>query len=382
MSVNLSRNTRLWVSTVKTGHNNSNTFEIPIQDGYTLSQAVSTTDVGIEEAGPTPTRGGKRFNTNLEPVEWGFSTYLNPYVHATDNNHYTTDMLLWHALASADATDFDNVSTTSAIFGDASKLTVGFQNNSQHLLAMLYLYFKIDNDVYLVEGVQVGQAEISIDISDIGMVAWSGNALTRTRIAAPAFMSDIGNTFDADTLLADTYVAIPSNKKYLVNKLTTLAFQSDVSGATLHYSIPITGATVTINNNITYLTPSTLSEVDSPIGSFTGAFEVSGNLEAYMRDTGNDGSSALLAKGTTELLADMLGNLDKVTNTTDVTINIGGEANGTPVAKILMPTVHIAVPEVTVEDVVSTSIEFKAIPTSTDLQSGDEISLEISAAQT
>lgn len=385
MAINLSRNTRLWVSTVNTGHNNGNTFEIPVQEGYTLSQSVASTDISIEEAGPTPTRGSKRFNTNLDPVEWAFATYFNPYIDSGDSNHYVVDMLLWHALASSDSTavDLDNTSTSSQVFGNSTKFQVGFSNNSAHVLTKLYLYFQIDNDVYLVSDAQIGQAEISVDISDIGMVNWSGNGVSYERLSAtPAFISgDNGLGFNDGTPTADAFVGIAANKKYLVNKLTTLDFQSDVSGSNLHYSVPITGASVSINNNVTYLTPNTLAEVDTPIGSFTGSFEVTGSLEAYMRDTGNDGSTALLAKGTTELLEDMLANTNKVTNTTNVVMNIGGETSGTQQVKISMPTVHIGVPEVSVDDVISTSIEFKAIPTSADLQSGDELTIEMTAAQ-
>lgn len=387
MAINLSRNTRLWVSTVKTGHNNSNTFEIPVQEGYSLSQSVATADVSVEEAGPTPTRGGKRFNTSLDPVDWSFATYFNPYKDA-DTNVYAVDMLMWHALATSDAVghDFDASSaldTLSKTEGTANSFTVDFSNNSAHVLTTLHLYFQIDNDVYLVDSAQVGQAEISVDIADIAMASWSGQALSYTRLAsAPAFIAGGGISFvdSTGTPTADRYVAIASNKKYLVNKLTTMDFQSDVSGSNLFYKVPLTSGSITINNNVTYLTPNTLAEVDSPIGSFTGSFEVTGTLDAYMRDTGANGTTKLEAKGTTELLEDMLGNTSKVTNISNATLYIGGETSGAPQVKIVMPTLHIAVPSLSVDDVISTSIEFKAIPTSADLLSGDELTVEMFTA--
>jgi hypothetical protein len=386
MAINLSRNTRLWVSTVKTGHNNSNTFEIPVQEGYSLSQSVATADVSVEEAGPVPTRGGKRFNTNLDPVDWSFSTYFNPYVNSLESNIYAVDMIMWHALATSNAVgvDFDGAAplgTGSLTSGDTTSFAVDFSNNSAHVLTTLYLYFEIDNDVYLVDAAQVGQAEISIDISDIAMVAWSGQALSYTRLgAAPAFIAGGGLEFVDTTPTADKYVAISSAKKFLVNKLTTMDFQSDVSGTSLFYNIPLTSGSITINNNVTYLTPNTLAEVDTPIGSFTGSFEVTGSLDAYMRSTGADGVLVGDAKGTTELLEDMLGNTSKVTNISDATIYIGGETTGTSQIKINMPTLHIAVPSLSVDDVISTSIEFKAVPTSADLESGDELTVEMFTA--
>lgn len=387
MSINLSRNTRLWVSTVNTGHDNSNTFEIPIQDGYTLSQSSSSSDVGVEEAGPTPTRGSKRFNESLDPAEWSFTTYITPYLQ-TEN--YLVDMILWHALASSKATavDLDNTSTTSEVYGDATSFTVGFANNSAHVLTELYLYFKIDNQVYLVSKAQVNQAEISIDISDIGQVSWSGQGLTYNPIAAPAFIDSDGTnglTFDPATPTADKYVAIAAGKKYIVNKLTVMDFSAEIAPGTNpaneNYSIPITGATVTINNNVTYLTPNTLAEVDSPIGSFTGTFEVTGSIDAYLRKTSGTGAIGN-EYGTAELLEHMLANVGSaVTTAGNIAIHIGGKASGDPVAIINIPTAHLSVPEVSVDDVISTTFEFKGIPSSTDLMSGDEISLEFKAAQ-
>ena len=401
MAINLSRNTRLWVSTVTTGHNNSNTFELPVQEGYGLSQSVATADVSVEEAGPTPTRGGKRFNTNLDPVEWSFATYFNPYAlsdtASTPNEYkFAVDMLMWHALASGnsvpvnldnDAWDVTGPTPGAAkVFGDTDAFKVDFSNNSAHVLTKLYLYFKIDSDVFFVSGAQVGQAEIAIDIADIAMTSWSGNALSYSRLGSePSFIAAGGASYDDSTPTAG-YVAIPDNKVFLINKLTTMDFQSDVADTTdsqvmKHYSTPLTSGSITINNNVTYLTPNTLSQVDAPIGSFTGAFEVTGTLDAYMRSTGGSGATKNTAKGTTELLEDMLSNPGKITNVTNATLFIGGEAAGSPQVKLSIPTMHIAVPSLSVDDVISTSIEFKAIPTSTDLQSGDEISIEMTPEQ-
>ena len=255
MSINLSRNTRLWVSTVLTGHDNSNTFEIPLQEDYSLSQSVSSSDVSVEEAGATPTRGSKRFNETLDPVDWSFTTYTTPYL---DTNHYITDMMLWHALSNGNltGTDFTNTSTTSTVYGSTSDFTVGFTNNSAHVLKQIHLYFKIDNQTYLVKSAQVSQADISVDIADIGQVSWSGQALSYEPVSDPAFMDSDGSNgtgLDEAAPTSGKYVKIPTNKSYLVNKLTVMDMSADVApGANNNYIIPITGASITINNNVTY----------------------------------------------------------------------------------------------------------------------------------
>ena len=195
MSINLSRNTRLWVSTVTTGHNSANTFEIPVQDGYSLSQAVSTTDVSLEEAGPTPVRGSRRFNESLDPVEWSFTTYIMPYTQG--GKTYLVDMLMWHGLAVKKeiAPGFDTI--TKPVFGNATKLSVSFEENSAHVLFPLNLYFLIDNQMYLVENAQVGQVEIGMDISDIATAAWSGQATAYKAIATPAFALAAGGVYNS-----------------------------------------------------------------------------------------------------------------------------------------------------------------------------------------
>ena len=78
MAVSLLRNTRLWVSTVESGFTDTNTQEILIGDDLSFSQGASETDVTVEEAGPTPTRGSKRFIDAINPAEWSFSNYILP----------------------------------------------------------------------------------------------------------------------------------------------------------------------------------------------------------------------------------------------------------------------------------------------------------------
>lgn len=382
MSINLSRNTRLWVSTVLTGHDNSNTFEIPIQSDYDLGQDVNTSDVNIDEAGPKPARGSRRFNDSLNPVDWSLSTYSTPY---KDTNHYLVDMLLWQALAVGEskALDFTNTGADSTVYGDTSAFNVQFGANSEHVLTPIHLYFKIDNQMYLVKDAQVAQAEISIDISDIFQVAWSGQAAEYVEIEDPAFVDSDGSNglaFEDSAPTTGKYVKVSPAKKYLVNKLTVMDFNSDAApGSDDNYSIPLTGASITIANNITYVTPDTLSEVDKPIGSFTGTFDVSGSLEAYLRSTGGDGTTAN-PYGAAELLRHMQDKLGTaVTNQTALVLHVGGKTAGKQVAVITIPFAHITLPTLETDDVMSTTIEFKGIGSSADMESGDEIYLEFKA---
>lgn len=381
MALNLSRNTRLWASTVSTGHNNSNTFEIPIQDGYSLGQNMSSEDIAPEEAGPVPVRGSKRFNTAFDPVDWSFSTYLNPYIFG-GSDVMAVDAILWHAIATSNNLSLDldgdgvgNAGTTDVYYSPTS-FNVGFTKNGAHVLTNLNLYFKIDNKVYLVKNAQVNEASIPLDISDIGMTNWSGQGTEVEEITQPAFMSGSGLAFDDATPVLDEFVGVPANKTYILNKLTTVSMQSDASGTSAFYQIALTGGSLTITNNITYVTPNTLAEVDSPVGSFTGTFDVSGSMESYLKDGIGlaDGSTADNAYGSAELLKQMSTNRN-VLNASNITFELGGKTNNARV-EVNLPNAHIGIPAMSVDSIVSQSLEFKGIPSSSEMDDGDEINIK------
>ncbi len=358
MAINLSRNTRLWVSTAAAGsEDQTNTFEIGIQDGYSVGSQLNSTDISLNEAGATPNRGSARFNDSTNPVDWSISTYVRPYTATTPDRTLVADKLLWHALASNQTIDDEWDDAAKAVHATASQFNIAFDANSTHELAKIRLIFKIDNIYTIVDDVQVGSAEISVDIDGIGMVNWSGQGTDfSTSTTAPAFIaSGAGTGFEA----------VPAAAKYLKNKLTTMSLVADANTGGTTYDIAITGASVTISNNITYLTPETLGTVDKPIGSFTGAFDVSGSLDCYL-DT--------KAGGSYQLLSDMQANTN-VKNGFNLVLKMGGPTGER--MEMTMGTCHLSIPEMSIEDVVGTTVEFKALPSSADMNDGDEISIAI-----
>ena len=362
MAVQLLRNTRLWVSTVTTGHSTTNTWEIQVQDDLSFSQASSSTDIEISEAGATPTRGSSRFNESLDPAEWSFSTYIRPYEvdpNATpdDGDEYKTtpDALLWHALSSGSAFDLTN---DKGVEANDTNMLVKFTDSQHHELLKINIYMLVDNLWYVIEGVQVGEASISNDIDGIGAVAWSGQGTLLTQLPAQPF--DPANVTSVDCSLAAEYIR---------NKLTVLKVKDNVADKS--YTIPITGGSVTFSNNITYLTPSTLACLDIPIGSFTGSLMITGDMSAYLDSR---------AGGTAELLDDML-TARTVSNSFEIAVCMGGiYASGAPGAVIVIPTAQLDIPTVESADVIGTSFSFKAI--GSDYAAGDEAYLGFSDAYT
>lgn len=358
MSKQLLRNARVWVSTVTTGHAKDNTFEVQIKDDLTWAQGNSTSTVEISEAGAAPTRGSKEFNDSLDPVDWSFTTYLRPYLSTfgpdwdPDDNVddeplvITPDAILWQGLATAADLDIKN---GPGVIGNPTNMIVDFTDNSHHELLKLNIYVLADKIWYLISEGQVGEAAISNDITAIGETAWSGQGTTMTKLASAPFL-------EADVTSVDCTLAAP----YIKNKLTILKVKDNTTMKV--YSVPITGGSVTISNNVTFLTPNTLSCLDVPIGSFTGTFSVEGEMSAYLDDK---------VGGTAELMDDIVG-ARAVTNDFEISVVMGGEyAAGAPACVIHLSNAQVRIPEINTDDVLGVSVSFKGIPT--DFDTGDEV---------
>lgn len=124
--------------------------------------------------------------------------------------------------------------------------------------------------------------------------------------------------------------------------------------APITYCIPITGATLTLENNITYLTPEELAIVNLPLAGYAGNRVTSGSLTAYL-NTGSTGSGGLLG--------DLLAKIEDSVNTDyHITFHMGGNSTATTRVDFDMKHASISVPSTNVEDIISTEITFSAKP--------------------
>jgi len=386
---------------------NANTFRIGVLDGYSFSQGSESTDVTINEAGATPNRGSKRFNDSLPPAEWSFGTYVRPFKHGAasyraDGTFDCVENILWAAIAGtalSDATGNGIATSTSATTG----ALVDFIESDAHELLKLNLFFALENTTYRLNDAQIGSAEIDFSIDGIAQITWSGNATTIDQIAEswddPSKYKIEAYDADGASLVhtsgtTDTYVegynyadtTGPSDADYLRNKLSTLYLDADAQGGGATsgglddrtYDINITGGSISIENNVTYVTPETIGVVDKPIGSFTGSRTISGSLTMYL-DTKSNGSN--------QLLTDLAGATDLVTNVFDMRLYMGvagavgsdGDAMDSgdftaPGVEFNMPKAHLTVPVIEVSDLISVSVEFAAH--GSDLLTGDEMKVK------
>lgn len=130
---NLVRNTRVFFTTnvdATTGViptsgatiSNTNTYELLVLNGFSFTQTTQQQTITLNEAGNTPTRGQRSFNTSLDPVEFSFSTYIRPSGTTTIA---ADESVLWNALMSDKAIDTTGLAlTVSAFTRAASAATV------------------------------------------------------------------------------------------------------------------------------------------------------------------------------------------------------------------------------------------------------------------
>ena len=388
----------------KGNERDANTFKIGVLDGYSFSQANESTDVTISEAGSAPNRGSKRFNDSLAPAEWSFQTYARPFKHgansfrAADTMDYAEN-ILWAALSgqvmtTADKDTNSGATTNSGITYTASTADVDFLASDAHELLKLQIYFALENTTYRLNECQVNQVEIDFSIDGIATLSWSGNAtsidqLTDSQAGAiedPSKANEFtvsGSGKASVTTSVEKFnfvdVSGTNDADYLRNKLSALTLSNAVQGggssaggldAVASYDISIIGGSITVANNITYLTPETLGIVDQPIGSFTGTRQISGTLNCYL-DTKSNGSN--------ELLKNLSAATNLVTNSFDMSLFMGGGSSATPVIEFDIPKAHIQIPVIEVADVISTNIEFMAL--GSNLSTGDEMVVKAKGAK-
>ncbi len=396
-------------------------WEVPILDGFSFSQATNSSEITLAEMESTTgssRRGRRLFNDSLAPVEWSFSTYMRPFKSAgggaagnADNaaEVHSVEEVLWALMAAADTySSYQFTRAANAVAGPVVTPATGskgitFAESNRSVLPTATLYFFVNTAeanpvVYKLTNGAVNEAAIDFDVDGIATINWSGFAknIVDMQSAGDVFVQ-AGSSFSISRTAGDvildntddfklglytgatagvmaTDAGVDSTAAFIRNRLTqcivnttdTTAFPSG------DYYLTLTGGNVTVSNNITYLVPEELGNVNLPIEGVTGGRTVSGNFTCYLTlDTAgaNRGSSV-------DLFNDMTTSgkgLDKVVNDFQVTFQIGGATADIPRLYINMPKVHIDVPVHSVEDVISVETGFGAY--TDDFDKADELVL-------
>jgi hypothetical protein len=398
MALNLIRNARMFFTTnvnattgvvATTGFDATNTREIQVLDGLSFSQATGSETVTVNEAGTSPVRGQRLFNTSLDPVEISFSTYMRPYFNAggagtTDDQIDCEEDVLWNAFATG-AGNSDAWAVTAGA-SPVSKMTMAQSGKNQ--LKTFGIIVVLDQTSYIIDNCALDQATIDFGLDAISTIAWTArgtvmrNIGDSTVLAAdkPAAGTDItfsGSYFTTTAPATDNAKNKNTNAAFLANKLSSVALSSISvggvygGGASTTYQLALTGGSITLANNITYLTPANLGVVNTPITYFTGTRAVSGTLNCYLK-TGSATDSG-------KLLDNMLDNSSNVEPAFSLTVHIGGGSTTKPRVSLVMPSVVLQIPTINTEQVVSTAINFTAQGLTSgafDLEAKNEIEVQ------
>lgn len=368
---------------------NTALYEIPVLDGFSFSQGTNTSEVTLSEAATSAgysKRGRAMFTDSFAPAEWSFSTYMRPtksgsaaaFVsgeHSAASAHFAVEGPLWAAMS---AKDYDKACGGDFTAGTGTGgLAFDFANSNNVQVGTFNMYFVLgaakdatptsyassgDVTIYKLSDCSVGSASIDFDIEGIAQIAWSGNGKTIEEVAA------LDTSADGDTAKGLIAEGVSSTTNFIRNKLTDLSITYDASESTgtlgdlgasdQAYSITLTGGNITIENNLTYLTPETLGTVNLPIGHVTGTRSVSGNFTCYLN---SDANSSM------DLFEKLQESRGVITNAFDLAFGIGGQTAATPRVVVDVPKAHLELPTHSFEDVVSVDVAFHGL--ATDLSS-------------
>ena len=429
MAFNLIRNSRVFYTSnvdattgaVKTtGFTTANTREIQVLEGFSFSQNTTSETVTLNEAGAAPVRGQRSFNTALDPADFSFTTYMRPQDQAGTANITAEECVLWNAMFSAtevgtvgsvvNAGSFvvgqnytivalDNSAggaTTSFTSIGASANTVGTRftatgvgtgtgtarvtsqawvdgttsaslivaNSDKHQLLAFGLIIVVDETTFVIDNCVLNTATIDFGLDAIASVQWAGQGGVLRQITSP--------TIGSGTLtgsVSGNFLQKVTTCPYIANKLSVVTLDEGIGAGGTSYTVPITGGSLTISNNVTYLTPANLATVNKPVTYFTSTRAISGSLNAYLR-TGTG--------FTADLMSTMLTNsATAVSPAFYMNISIGG--TGTTKVDFTMPAVVLTIPTVNAEQVVSTTINFTAQGSSAssafDIGAANELSI-------
>lgn len=216
----------------------------------------------------------------------------------------------------------------------------------------------VDNVTYLIDNCSLDQAMIDFGLDGIASVQWMGKASAVRQLSSSVTYTAATNPVLGGGLTGTVTGKAPSGSvKYLTNKLSTVALTSKLYGndgtAGTTYTVALTGGSITIANNINYITPMNIGVVNVPLTYYTGTRSITGTLNAYLR------TGAALT-GTGSLLSQMLA--DSATTTEpkfDLKLLVGGATAANRV-ELYMPGCNLQLPTIDTQAVLSTAINFTA----------------------
>ena len=406
-TIQLSRDTHVYIAPAGS---TAVYWKIPVLDGYSFSQSTATTEVTLNEMQDTSgnsNRGRSMFTNALEPAEWSFSTYARPVFESSAQT--AVEEVLWAFFLGAktwDATnkEWDQGSSTDVVVNArgttaGSTLVLDANDSDRTELGTFDLYFVLGGcapgadesayseangqTIYKVAGCVVNTAGVDFDIDGITTINWSGFGATVSQL-------DASSAIDFNTNSASTLgrAGVLATNNFLRNRIASLTVQPDadvdgtfgeagdlnqdgISGNEFlaSYNLILTGGSINLENNITFLTPEELCRVNTPIGHVTGTRNITGSFTCYLNDdnTGTDNRSA-------KFFTDLASATTLTRNKFNLKFTIGDIASAGGVGLAFeFPSAHIDIPTHQIEDVISLETNFHALPST--ITNADEVKI-------
>ena len=373
MALQFTRNATVYVELVDGSGTHVEAWKLSVLDGFSFTQSINSSEITISEAGTTSRRARLLFNDSLAPVEWSMSTYARPIVSGSivhmpeeplwgmlmgsDSYNPATGVFYNSVIGVEDATNA-NVNTPAATTN-----TFDFSASNVSSFADRWnIYFSFEDgsniQVYKLDSSVVNSCSVDFDIDGIATIQWSGFAKTLT---------DSGTSVPSDLAGAQA-IGITETTNFIRNRISTVTLsRTDVSPDDV-YNLVLTGGSFSIENNVSYLTPEELGIVNAPLANITGARSISGSMTCYL-----DNDQANSKSG--ELFADLVSDTTTVRNVFDMSINIGGETASTPRIAFDLPTAHLEIPTINVEDLLTLEINFHGQVASGNVDNTDEATI-------
>ena len=193
--------------------------------------------------------------------------------------------------------------------------------------------------IYKISECCVNEATMNFDVEGIATISWSGMGKL---ISEEAAYNATGNL----------QIGLASTSNMIRNRLTSATLVGiSPSQVAKTYAVTLTGGSITISNNMTFLTPESLGVVNTPLGHVTGGRSVSGSLTCYADEINN---------GSIELYEDLLLATTAITNKFELDLFVGGST--APYVQFDMGQCHLEIPTINIDDVIGYEINFTALP--------------------
>jgi hypothetical protein len=213
--------------------------------------------------------------------------------------------------------------------------------------------------IYAIDNCCVNEATVNFDIDGITTISFSGMGTQISEKESFTFTGTASNPGEqASTVYTLFTTGTTSTTNMIRNRITALDIVGTNpginSGAAKTYGITLTGGSITISNNMTFLTPEAIGVVNVPLGHVTGTRSVSGNFTCYADEATN---------GSIDLYSDLISTTSLITNKFALDFAIGGRSgNGSPTVQFSMGQAHLEIPSINIDDIVGFEVNFTALP--------------------